>query len=699
MRRWLCGILAALMLLSTFQDMSIRVRAEEATESTEATDPTETIPTTDPTETTPPTEEAPTDPMPSDPTDPIPTEPVPSDPTDPIPTEPVPTDPTDPTEPLPTNPTDPTEPLPSDPTDPTEPLPSDPTDPTETVPSDPTDPTEPLPSDPTEPEPTEPEPTEPEPTEPEPVDPNLPVDHQTAVSSKDIIRIIKIMEGFNKYPYWDVSQYSVGYGTKCPDDKLEEYRKNGIPEAEAERLLMQELAYFEGQVRKFLVKYNLPFNQYQFDALVSFSYNRGASWMSKADHPLVITLTKESSTSQILHDFALYSVSQGSFILTRRRLSETYLFLEGVYEAYNSSADGTYPSNYRYVYLDGNGGELFKTNYYTYIMHAYDSKDPIEIIYNFTSVPTGIDAEGNPFTYTLAGWYTAPVGGEKVERLDGSLEDGTVLYAQWADPAGNIVPLPKGDVREPLVVTVKNAVNVRTGPGTYFPSLYKAAAGDKLTITETYTYAGTLWGKCENGWLSLTYTDYQDILDGNTGSGEEPGEGGEDTDSQWPQNGTVTTNTVNVRSGPGTSYPIMYQLNTGDAVVISDYYNDGSLEWGKLADGNWICLKYVQFEQAEEPPTEDPTDPPVDPTDPPEEPPVEPPVEEDPGIPGDVNGDEIVNEDDAIHLLRYLFFPEEYPVEKPQDYTGDGLVNEDDAIYLLRYVFFPEEYPLPTSGN
>ena len=675
MRRWLCGILAALMLLSTFQDMSIRVRAEEATESTEATDPTETTPSTDPTETTPPTEEVPTEPVPSDPTDPIPTEPVPSDPTDP------------------------TEPIPGDPTDPTEPIPGDPTDPTEPVPSDPTEPSDPIPTDPTEPEPTEPEPTEPEPTEPEPVDPNLPVDHQTAVSSKDIIRIIKIMEGFNKYPYWDVSQYSVGYGTKCPDDKLEEYRKNGIPEEEAERLLMQELTYFEGQVRKFLVKYNLPFNQYQFDALVSFSYNRGASWMTKADHPLVITLTKESSTSQILHDFALYSVSQGSFILTRRRLSETYLFLEGVYEAYNSSADGTYPSNYRYVYLDGNGGELFKTNYYTYIMHAYDSKDPIEIIYNFSSLPTGIDAEGNPFTYTLAGWYTAPVGGEKVERLDGSLADGTVLYAQWADPAGNIVPLPKGDVREPLVVTVKNAVNVRTGPGTYFQSLYKAAAGDKLTITETYTYAGTLWGKCEYGWLSLTYTDYQEVLDNNTGSGDEPGEGGEDADSEWPKNGTVTTNTVNVRSGPGTSYPIMYQLNTGDAVVISEYYNDGTLEWGKLADGNWICLKYVQFEQAEEPPTEDPNDPPVEPTDPPEEPPVEPPVEEDPGIPGDVNGDEIVNEDDAIHLLRYLFFPEEYPVEKPQDYTGDGLVNEDDAIYLLRHVFFPEEYPLTASGN
>ena len=675
MRRWLCGILAALMLISTFTDMSIRVRAEEATESTEATDPTET---TLPTEPVPSDPTDPTEPVPSDPTDP--TEPVPSDPTDP--TEPVPSDPTDPTEPVPSDPTDPTEPVPSDPTDPTEPVPSDPADPTEPVPSDPTDPTEPVPSDP-----TEPAPTDPPPTEPEPVDPNLPVDHQTAVSSKDIVRIIKIMEGFNKYPYWDVSQYSVGYGTRCPDDKLEEYRQNGIPEAEAERLLMQELAYFEGQVRKFLVKYNLPFNQFQFDCLVSFSYNRGASWMQKADHPLVLTLTKESSSSQILHDFALYSVSQGSFILTRRRLSETYLFLEGVYEAYNTSSDGTYPSNYRYVYLDGNGGELFKTSYYTYIMHAYNSKDPIEIIYNFSTVPTGVDAAGNPFTYTLAGWFTAPVGGDKVEILDGSLADGTVLYAQWADPEGNIVPLPKGTVREPLVVTVKNAVNVRTGPGTYFAAVYKAAAGDTLTITETYTYAGTLWGKCESGWVSLTYTNYQDILNGNTGSDENPDEGEENPDSQWPQNGIVTTNTVNVRSGPGTSYPIVYQLNTGDAVVISDYYNDGTLEWGKLADGNWICLKYVKLEVPEQPPVD--PDIPSDPQEP----------EVNPGLPGDINGDEIVNEDDAIHLLRYLFFPEEYPVANPEDYTGDGIINEDDAIYLLRYVFFPEEYPLRASGN
>jgi hypothetical protein len=64
-----------------------------------------------------------------------------------------------------------------------------------------------------------------------------------------------------------------------------------------------------------------------------------------------------------------------------------------------------------------------------------------------------------------------------------------------------------------------------------------------------------------------------------------------------------------------------------------------------------------------------------------------------------MDGNEVVNEDDAIYLLRYVFFPEDYPVSDAVDYTGDGVVNEDDAIYLLRHVFFPEDYPLNIPGN
>ena len=64
------------------------------------------------------------------------------------------------------------------------------------------------------------------------------------------------------------------------------------------------------------------------------------------------------------------------------------------------------------------------------------------------------------------------------------------------------------------------------------------------------------------------------------------------------------------------------------------------------------------------------------------------------GIPGDLDGDDAVTDADAIHLLMYVYFPEDYPVVGDCDYDGDGTVTDDDAIYLLMYTFFPDDYPL-----
>ena len=63
-------------------------------------------------------------------------------------------------------------------------------------------------------------------------------------------------------------------------------------------------------------------------------------------------------------------------------------------------------------------------------------------------------------------------------------------------------------------------------------------------------------------------------------------------------------------------------------------------------------------------------------------------------IPGDFNKDRSVTEDDAIYLLRYVLFPEIYPINISGDFTADGQVTEEDAIFLLRHVLFPELYPL-----
>ena len=69
-------------------------------------------------------------------------------------------------------------------------------------------------------------------------------------------------------------------------------------------------------------------------------------------------------------------------------------------------------------------------------------------------------------------------------------------------------------------------------------------------------------------------------------------------------------------------------------------------------------------------------------------------------IPGDVDGNESVDKNDAIYLLMHSFFPEDYPINQEADYNGNGVVDKDDAIHLLMYTFFPEDYPLaPLPGS
>ena len=66
-------------------------------------------------------------------------------------------------------------------------------------------------------------------------------------------------------------------------------------------------------------------------------------------------------------------------------------------------------------------------------------------------------------------------------------------------------------------------------------------------------------------------------------------------------------------------------------------------------------------------------------------------------IAGDINGDNVVDQKDAIYLLLYSWYGEEfYPMEyAPGDVNSDGTVEQKDAIYLLLHSWYGEEfYPL-----
>ena len=63
-------------------------------------------------------------------------------------------------------------------------------------------------------------------------------------------------------------------------------------------------------------------------------------------------------------------------------------------------------------------------------------------------------------------------------------------------------------------------------------------------------------------------------------------------------------------------------------------------------------------------------------------------------VKGDMNGDDVVTDADALYLLRYTLFPEKYPIDQSGDVNGDSQVTDADALYLLRFTLFPEKYPL-----
>jgi len=51
---------------------------------------------------------------------------------------------------------------------------------------------------------------------------------------------------------------------------------------------------------------------------------------------------------------------------------------------------------------------------------------------------------------------------------------------------------------------------------------------------------------------------------------------------------TVTATYLNVRSGPGISYPVMKTLRFGDKVSVSDSING----WAKI-DGGWVSEDWL----------------------------------------------------------------------------------------------------------
>lgn len=240
---------------------------------------------------------------------------------------------------------------------------------------------------------------------PDPAPDPLPDPPELRISESGV-QFIKDHEGFIQYAMWDYSQWSIGYGTRCEKDEF----PNGITEEEADYRLRLMLADFEKNLNALETRFGRTFRQQEYDALLSFTFNLGAGWMSSTGSDTYKMLQSGSYTEmEFVNTLGRWIHAGGQPLdgLARRRMDEANLYLNGEYTlgctkylrvTYNAN-EGTCEKNFYYYRTGETFGEL--------------------------PVPS---REG----YTFAGWFDRLSGGEQYTAETTVPAYGNyTLYARW----------------------------------------------------------------------------------------------------------------------------------------------------------------------------------------------------------------------------------------------------------------------------
>jgi GH24 family phage-related lysozyme (muramidase) len=136
---------------------------------------------------------------------------------------------------------------------------------------------------------------------------------------------IEKSEGFADHAYYDVTGYSIGYGTFLRNKELlATYRHKIITQQEAERLMIDEVIYVEVTINELV---RVPLTENQLAALTSFCYNEGTTQFARSD---MLTYLNQGKYTAASNEFKKWVYIQGkkSDSLAARRLEEKNLFLK-----------------------------------------------------------------------------------------------------------------------------------------------------------------------------------------------------------------------------------------------------------------------------------------------------------------------------------------------------------------------------------
>ncbi len=300
----------------------------------------------------------------------------------------------------------------------------------------------------------------------------------------DGLAMIKKLEGYRQYKYWDYQHYSIGYGTSCgPNDY-----PNGISEAEASALLVKTLAKHEVYLDNFLAKYGIKVTQKQYDALVSFTYNLGDPW-KKYDSfklkDLLIDGADKYKPEAVKDAFLEFKKAGGQVVqgLIYRRNQESAMFIEGTPKLNRPYYDvKSYTWFYEPVNFCYYKGVMSGTSDLKYIFDPYANLTRAQMVTMLAQL-----GKVNVAPYTTSSFSDVKVGSWYAP------------YVQWAYSKGIVSGVGNGRFnpnaavsRQDMVVMLYNFTKVVRGvPGNISAENYKrfADAGN----LSSYAYNAMNW--------------------------------------------------------------------------------------------------------------------------------------------------------------------------------------------------------------
>lgn len=289
-------------------------------------------------------------------------------------------------------------------------------------------------------------------------------------SSQKLIEVIKDFEGFRAYKYWDYTQYTIGYGTRCSGGDY----PNGISRSEAERQLKIYLTTFENEVNAFFKRIGRQPTQQQFDAMMDFTYNLGGGWTYRDDYLICKVLKSGASDMEVVRALGSWCHAGSSIntTLAVRRIIDAIIFTKGEYFApYGVESNGlrviSFENTPYYAYCIFNGNGVSMSSKYSEDINFY----PVGYAYGSVPAPT---RSGYKF-----GWW---------QRSDGTMLSAasTVkrncrVYARWFSGSVGTQPSDPDNEGRPTI------------DGTY--------PGKPTTVTKPQGN-GVFWDVSPNSWYN-----------------------------------------------------------------------------------------------------------------------------------------------------------------------------------------------------